>query len=162
MLQSEEQAMAENLDSFSHSLAMFASGNKNSTSSHPQPHNHGGSNRGRGKDNGNRGRGGGRFNNSHGGGQHQFFNSQPQQSYISPQNAQFGGQTLKNDRPSCQICGKAGHQALDCYPRMDFAYQGKNPQTKLAAMALASNVALTNCQDPWLADLGTSDHLTAN
>ncbi|XP_050259629.1 uncharacterized protein LOC126704635 [Quercus robur] len=72
MLQSEEQAMTENLDSFSHSLAMFASGNKGSISSHLQPHNHGGfnggSNRGRGRSNGNRGRGGGRFNNSHGGG----------------------------------------------------------------------------------------------
>ena len=45
---------------------------------------------------------------------------------------------------------------------MDFAYQGKNPPTKIAAMASASNPALTNCQDPWLADSGTSDHLTAN
>ena len=46
----------------------------------------------------------------------------------------------------------AGHQALDCYHRMDFAYQGKNPPTKLSAMALASKAALTNSQDPWLAD----------
>ncbi|XP_075655127.1 uncharacterized protein LOC142625334 [Castanea sativa] len=45
---------------------------------------------------------------------------------------------------------------------MDFAYQGKNPPTKLVAMAQASNAALTNNQDPWLADSGTSDHLTAN
>ena len=45
---------------------------------------------------------------------------------------------------------------------MDFAYQGKNPPTKLAAMVSVSNVVLTNCQDPWLANSGTSDHLTAN
>ena len=45
---------------------------------------------------------------------------------------------------------------------MDFSYQGKNPPTKLAAMASASNVAITNNQDPWLADLGTTDHLTTN
>ena len=45
---------------------------------------------------------------------------------------------------------------------MDFAYQGKNPPTKLVAMAQASNGALINNQDPWLADSGTSDHLTAN
>ena len=45
---------------------------------------------------------------------------------------------------------------------MDFAYQGKNPPTKLAAMASASNAAITNNQDAWLADSGTSDHLTAN
>ena len=29
-------------------------------------------------------------------------------------------------------------------------------------MALALNAALANCQDPWLADSGTSDHLNAN
>ena len=29
-------------------------------------------------------------------------------------------------------------------------------------MASVSNVVLTNCQDPWLADSGISDHLTAN
>ena len=45
---------------------------------------------------------------------------------------------------------------------MDFAFQGKNPPTKLAAVASASNAAITNNQDPWLADLGTSNHLTAN
>ena len=45
---------------------------------------------------------------------------------------------------------------------MNFAYQGKHPPAKLAAMASASNVAITNNQDPWLADFGTLDHLTAN
>ena len=29
-------------------------------------------------------------------------------------------------------------------------------------MASASNAAITNNQDPWLADSGTTDHLTAN
>ena len=29
-------------------------------------------------------------------------------------------------------------------------------------MAQASNIALTNNQDPWLVDFGTSDHLIAN
>ena len=45
---------------------------------------------------------------------------------------------------------------------MNFAYQGKNPRTKLAAMASATNAVITNNQDPWLADSGTSDHLTTN
>ena len=45
---------------------------------------------------------------------------------------------------------------------MDFAFQGKNPLTKLAAVASASNAAITNNQDPWLADSGTTDHLIAN
>ena len=45
---------------------------------------------------------------------------------------------------------------------MDFVYQGKNHPTKLATMASASNAAITNNQDPWLADSSTSDHLTTN
>ena len=45
---------------------------------------------------------------------------------------------------------------------MDFAFQGKNHPTKLVAMASASNAAITNKKDPWLADSCTSDHLTAN
>ena len=45
---------------------------------------------------------------------------------------------------------------------MDFAFQGKNHPTKLVAMASASNADITNKKDPWLADSGTSDHLTAN
>jgi hypothetical protein len=36
-----------------------------------------------------------------------------------------------------------GHYAIDCYQRMDFAYQGKNPPTKLAVMASASNLNIT-------------------
>lgn len=77
---------------------------------------------------------------------------------------QLGNQSYRtnSNRPIYKICGKSGHQALDCYHRMDFAYQGKNPPTKLAVMAIASNAAITSNQDPWLADSGTSDHLTAS
>ena len=45
---------------------------------------------------------------------------------------------------------------------MNFAYQGNNPPAKLAAMASATNAAITNNQDPWLANSSTSDHLPAN
>ena len=171
MLQSEEQAMTDHMDSVSHNLAMFASNGKANGSTSNQSQNHG-SNRGRGRNNANRGRGGGRFN--HGGNQQHFspqashnFSSQFQNfspQYVSSQNfpQQSSSQGFKHERPSCQICGKSGHQALDCYHRMDFAYQGKNPSQKLAAMASVSNAAITNNQDPWLADSGTSDHLTAN
>ena len=34
----------------------------------------------------------------------------------------------------CQICGKTNHQALDCYHRMDYSYQGRHPPTQLIAM----------------------------
>jgi hypothetical protein len=51
---------------------------------------------------------------------------------------------LLEDRPLC----------IDCYHRMDFAYQGKNPPTKLAAMASASNLQYTQGSETWLTDSG--------
>uniref|UniRef100_A0A2N9I2I2 CCHC-type domain-containing protein n=1 Tax=Fagus sylvatica TaxID=28930 RepID=A0A2N9I2I2_FAGSY len=62
-------------------------------------------------------------------------------------------------RPSCQICGKTGHAALDCYHRMDYAYQGKQPPTKLAAMAATSNAQHSD-KTYWLSDTGATDHFT--
>ena len=91
MLQSKEQATAENLDNLPHSLAMFASSNKHSNNPQPQSYNDGGSNKGRGKKNRNRGKGGGRYNNNGGGSQQQFFTPQPQQNYSSVHTTQFGG-----------------------------------------------------------------------
>ena len=44
---------------------------------------------------------------------------------------------------------------------MDFAYQGKNPPTKLAALANASNLQYTHNSETWLTDSGASDHITA-
>ena len=44
---------------------------------------------------------------------------------------------------------------------MDYTYQGKHPPTKLAAMATASNVYLTQDQ-PWLADSAATDHVTSS
>uniref|UniRef100_A0A2N9H552 Retrotransposon Copia-like N-terminal domain-containing protein n=1 Tax=Fagus sylvatica TaxID=28930 RepID=A0A2N9H552_FAGSY len=56
----------------------------------------------------------------------------------------------------------SGHYAIDCYHRMDFAYQGKNAPTKLAAMASASNIQHTQNAETWLTDSGASDHITAS
>ena len=61
----------------------------------------------------------------------------------------------------CQICNKLGQTVIDCYHRMDYAYQGKHPPTKLAAMATASNACLAQ-EQPWLADSAATDHVTAN
>uniref|UniRef100_A0A2N9J149 Reverse transcriptase Ty1/copia-type domain-containing protein n=1 Tax=Fagus sylvatica TaxID=28930 RepID=A0A2N9J149_FAGSY len=58
-------------------------------------------------------------------------NQQQNQNQASPQ--------ARSERPTCQICWKQGHYAIDCYHRMDFAYQGKNPTMKLAAMATNAN-----------------------
>ena len=38
------------------------------------------------------------------------------------------------------LAKSVGHYAIDCYHRMNFANQGKNPTTKLATMANASNI----------------------
>jgi hypothetical protein len=67
--------------------------------------------------------------------------------------------TLGNRSP-CQICGKSGHQALDCYQRTNYAYQGRHPPTQLAAM-VAQNNAEFESQD-WLADSGANAHITAD
>uniref|UniRef100_A0A2N9HLD4 Integrase catalytic domain-containing protein n=1 Tax=Fagus sylvatica TaxID=28930 RepID=A0A2N9HLD4_FAGSY len=117
-----------------------------------------GYNRGRGRNSFNRGRGGRSFNSYPP--QHQT--QLPQSSNPTSQPSSQPGSQGKSERPTCQICWKIGHYAIDCYHRMDFAYQGKNPPTKLAAMANASNLHYTQNSETWLTDSGASDHITAN
>ena len=42
---------------------------------------------------------------------------------------------------------------------MDYAYQGKHPPTKFAAIVTTSNAAITQDQ-PWLANSATTNHVT--
>uniref|UniRef100_A0A2N9HIL7 Integrase catalytic domain-containing protein n=1 Tax=Fagus sylvatica TaxID=28930 RepID=A0A2N9HIL7_FAGSY len=151
LLQTEEQSIQETSDPFSNSaLAMFVSHNKPTNGYNA---NHGyNNNRGRGR-NSFRGRGG----RAPGSNSQSFSSPQPQQ----PQSSQFAS-SGRSERPTCQICWKQGHYAIDCYHRMDFAYQGKNPTTKLAAMASASNLQHTQNAETWLTDSGASDHITAS
>jgi hypothetical protein len=67
------------------------------------------------------------------------------------------------NRTPCQICGKSGHQALDCFHRMDYSYQGKNPPSQLAALVARTHpaTAASNEEDPWYADSGANNHVTA-
>ena len=44
---------------------------------------------------------------------------------------------------------------------MDYAYQGKHPPTKLAAMVTSSNHLLTQ-EQPWLANSAVTDHVTSS
>ena len=116
-----------------------------------------------------------RFNNIGGG-----FNTYNQSNYYrgrkrgnnargrGPSSSQFNhfspqpqGSNARADRPICQICGKAGHLPIDCYHRMDYAYQGQHPPTKLATMATASNPCLSPNQ-PWLVDSAATDHVTSS
>ena len=50
-------------------------------------------------------------------------------------------------RQPCQICGKTNHQALDCYNRMHFSYQGRHPPSQLAGLTAQSNVHITDDLD---------------
>lgn len=102
-------------------MAMMTTGNKFPTI--PTPQYNSSSNRGRGRNGNGRGRGG-RGGNGRGG-------SSNNNNSFNPSN--------QSQRPYCQICGKVGHVALDCYYRMDYSYQGRHPLAKLAALASGNN-----------------------
>ena len=143
MLNAEEESMNEGLEIKDSTFAM-------SVNIAPRPNNSGAynnynqsANRGRGRNNNYRGRGRG-FSPNH------FSQYSPNQ-----------GSGPKIERLTCQICGKAGHIAIDCYHRMDYAYQGKHPPTKLAAMVTSSNSMIAQ-EQPWLADSAATDHVTSS
>uniref|UniRef100_A0A2N9HY44 CCHC-type domain-containing protein n=1 Tax=Fagus sylvatica TaxID=28930 RepID=A0A2N9HY44_FAGSY len=154
LLQTEELSLVECSDSGKdlQAMALFASTTPNNRNFNSQSsfYVNNSQSRGRGRSNSQRGRGG-RFNN------HNQYSSPSQGQSTSSQHSQ---NKPEGSRPQCQICGKLGHQALDCYHRMDFAYQGRHPPAKLAAMASTSNGAQAG--ESWLTDTGATDHLTAN
>jgi transposase InsO family protein len=61
-------------------------------------------------------------------------------------------------RSPCQICGKTSHRALDCFHRMDYAFQGRHPPAHLAAMVATNSVQPDD--STWYADSGANHHLT--
>ena len=109
----------------------------------------------------NRGGRGGKFNNFRGGRNFNSFNNQNNSrggfNNFSPQPSTYNSQS--SSMPTCQICYKNGHTTLDCYHRIDFAFQGKHPPTKLAAMSFSSNAFTSNC---WVSDTGATDYFTPN
>uniref|UniRef100_A0A2N9HAK4 Reverse transcriptase Ty1/copia-type domain-containing protein n=1 Tax=Fagus sylvatica TaxID=28930 RepID=A0A2N9HAK4_FAGSY len=137
-------------------MAMVANTSKNSQPNFNSPSNaqfngHNGG-RGRNQNFGHRGRGNGRFQSYNGrGGSHQgnFSPNSPSTQSWNPN---------PSSRPTCQICYKPGHTAIDCYQRMNFAYQGRHPPAKLAAMATAAPPAFP--QTTWISDTGATDHFT--
>ena len=136
-------------------------------------------NRGRGKNSSNRDRGNGRGNGnaqfygnfgpgsggqaygSFGNGQGSSFGP-PSGSSSSEFQSKSGSQLSQNQRPTCQTCGKNGHTALDCYHRMNFAYQGRHAPAKLASMAVSSMAAAANStqNSQQLTNTGASNHVT--
>jgi hypothetical protein len=61
------------------------------------------------------------------------------------------------NRVPCQIYGTTSHQALDCFHRMDYSYQGRHPPPQLTAMVAQTNATL---DDQWFADSGANVHIT--
>ena len=64
-------------------------------------------------------------------------------------------------RSPCQICKREGHQALDCFNRMNYSFQGRHPPTELAAIVAESNTTYLN-QNQWYADSGANLHVTSD
>lgn len=119
----------------------------NSSNSYNQPYN-----KGRGRNN----------NNSNREVRGKGSPSQPNQ--FSNQCNQFSrnqSSSSSSKRPTCQVCGKLGHLAIDCYHHIDYAYQGKHPPTELAAMVLTSNACITHDQH-WFVDRTATDHVIAS
>ena len=116
LLTAKEQSLRSTVDlSKDHShIAMMANVNHNNALFFVQ------GNRGRGRNGFNRGKGR-NFNSNSGIGGHN--NSKNQFGGNSSNSGNYNQSTqFYNQRPSCQICGKSGHVALNCYHRMDYAY----------------------------------------
>ncbi|KAM2234356.1 hypothetical protein EV2_013133 [Malus domestica] len=107
-----------------------------------------------------RGNGRGAFQHARGGGVNPrgFF---PRNNNQRP-NSTYNGEklTLTGDRITCQICGKQGHPALDCYQRMNAAYEGRIPTKQLTAMVTAPVPFNHQNNGQWLLDTGANAHVT--
>lgn len=67
-----------------------------------------------------------------------------------------GKQQEKGDKPTCQICGKMNHTALECWYRFDYSYQTENLPQALATLT-------TNDYDSsQYMDSAATSHMTNN
>ncbi|PKU78985.1 Retrovirus-related Pol polyprotein from transposon TNT 1-94 [Dendrobium catenatum] len=85
------------------------------------------------------------------------YNSRSQQvdrQQPSPEN-QTTARSQQN-RPVCQICGKTGHTAGNCWHRQNLNYA---PPTNSRALSAQQHLADTN---DWILDSGASSHLTSD
>jgi hypothetical protein len=78
-----------------------------------------------------------------------------------PSSSSTATSTTSRSRSPCQICKREGHQALDCFNRMNYSFQGRHPPTELAAMVAEANTTYLN-QHQWYADSGANIHVTSD
>jgi hypothetical protein len=67
------------------------------------------------------------------------FHHQPNQrrtdgNFYSKNHFNNATNSVSHNRAPCQICGKSGDQALDCFHRMNSSYPGRHPPSHLTAM----------------------------
>ena len=69
------------------------------------------------------------------------------------------------NRPTCQICGRFGHNALKCYRRFDISYQSTDLPSAMAALHV-TNDPPSNDQSyngtEWYPDTSASAHVTSS
>ncbi|KAF5187502.1 Retrovirus-related pol polyprotein from transposon re1 [Thalictrum thalictroides] len=77
------------------------------------------------------------------------------------------GRRRNNGRNSgytpCQICHKSGHQAIDCWYRLNHSYPGRVPPSKLAMMArstIPTSTTFATTDIDWYLDSGANNHIT--
>ncbi|PKU82870.1 Retrovirus-related Pol polyprotein from transposon TNT 1-94 [Dendrobium catenatum] len=97
------------------------------------------------------------YNSQKGRSQKRFFkNKNPQSSQNSTIPASVQPTTVNNIRPTCQICGKPGHIAINCWHRCNFKYAPTNTRS---THALNAQTNPTNSSE-WILDTGATSHLT--
>ncbi|KAI5311377.1 hypothetical protein L3X38_000024 [Prunus dulcis] len=72
---------------------------------------------------------------------------------FSSHSASFSGSPIR-----CQICGRYGHSALDCYNHLNLSYKGRVPPQRLTAMTAQQS---SSPRPPnWVVDTGANSHIT--
>ncbi|KAB2613400.1 hypothetical protein D8674_035716 [Pyrus ussuriensis x Pyrus communis] len=127
---------------------------------------------GRGRSGSSRGRGAPRGGRGHFNGSRGQFPPRPQAQdhYAPPPRQPHDGvlgappsPTQSGGRIQCQICRRHGHSAIDCFNRLNMAYEGRVPAPRLQAYAAAApspaSASPSGIQN-WLFDSGANAHIT--
>lgn len=93
----------------------------------------------------------------HGGSNRGGYNNSTSQNQITNSTSQ--NQNSSSNRSTFRICNRMGHFEIDCYHRIDYAYQGHHPPKKL--MAMVANQSPMGDQT-WYSDTGASHHVTSD